>query len=230
MTRHVPAETAHDSPRGAEIEGLKERLQRAVDACGKDIEAQRRLLEEALALADAAQRRIFEHRTRIAQLESLSVTDELTHLLNRRGLREELSRTLARAGRYGECGALVLIDLDSFKAVNDGLGHLAGDRVLRFVAGLLRGSVRCTDFVARIGGDEFVVVLTNTTAEQACHRAQALERLINRGSVTWKSARIQIRASVGVASFGPEEDQEALLHRADLAMYQRKTGGIRAAA
>jgi diguanylate cyclase (GGDEF)-like protein len=217
---------AHD----IDIGQLNSRLQSAIDACDSGDSAQCQLLKEALDLADAAQRQIAEQQARIAHLESLSVTDELTHLLNRRGFRDELTRTLARANRYAESGAILLIDLDGFKAVNDGLGHSAGDRVLRFVAGLLRGSVRCTDFVARVGGDEFVVVLTNTSTEQARRRAQALERLINRTSVTWQEARIQLHASIGFASFGPDDDEDALLHRADLAMYQRKARNIRAAA
>lgn len=229
MTRVLSMES-HKAPANApRTNGLVTCLVEAIDGVDADT-TQRRLLEAALAMAAETQRQLADQKARITYLESLSATDELTRLLNRRGFRSEFARALARADRYGEHGVLILFDLDGFKEINDGLGHLAGDRVLRFVAGLLSGAVRQTDFVARLGGDEFVVVLTNTTEEQGLGRARVLEHLINRTTVPWKHARIQLRASIGVTTFGPRDSENELLHRADLALYERKNHGVNRAA
>jgi len=230
MSRVLSIQSVRAPAPAPRARGLVERLAEAIDAGAHADASQRELLQEALAMAAEAQQQLADQRARIAYLESLSATDELTRLLNRRGFRAEFARTLARADRYGEHGVLLLVDLDGFKEINDGLGHLAGDRVLRFVAGLLSSGVRRTDYVARLGGDEFVVVLTNTSGEQGLSRAQALEQLINHATVPWKQARIQIRASIGLANFGPRECESELLHRADLALYERKNRSARLAA
>ena len=186
---------------------------------------------QKLGLGDSIKQDGRKHqKARIAYLESLSATDELTHLLNRRGFHDQFGRTLARADRHGEQGALLLVDLDGLKRINDSLGHLAGDRVLRFTADLLSASVRRTDYVARLGGDEFVVVLTNTTADQAGDRTAAIQHLINDATVPWKSGQIQLRVSIGIAPFGPRADLDQVLRQADLALYKSKGQGARPAA
>ncbi len=230
MSRILSMKAAKAKPGASRSSRLVDRLVQAIDADDGGDPTRRRLLEEALSLAAKAQQMLMDQRERIAYLESLSATDELTRLLNRRGFRREFARTLARADRYGECGVLLLVDLDGFKGINDRLGHLAGDRVLRFVAGLLSSSVRRTDYVARLGGDEFAVVLTNSTSEQGFNRAAALEQLINRATVPWQHTHIQLSASIGVAEFGPRDVENELLHRADLALYERKSHGPHRAA
>ena len=195
-----------------------------------DPATQRRLLKKALLVAANAQRQVAEQRARIAYLEALSSTDELTGVLNRRGFRHELSRCLARAERYGETGLLLLIDLDDFKRTNTRFGHGAGDDVLRFLARLLGRQVRRSDFVARLGGDEFAVVLTNTPVGKGHRRAVMLDRLINSSRVTWQSHELALQASLGVTVFGPGDDQARVLKRADHAMYQRKKRRARRAA
>ncbi len=230
MSRVLSIDSARASANAPRASGLVERLAEAIDAGAHADATQRQLLQEALAMAAEAQQQLADQQARIAYLESLSATDELTRLLNRRGFRAEFARTLARADRYEEHGVLMLIDLDGFKEINDGLGHLAGDRVLRFVAGLLSSAVRRSDYVARLGGDEFVVVLTNTAEEQGLSRARALEKAIKRATVPWKQARIHIRASIGLATFGSRDSESELLHRADLALYERKNHGAHLAA
>lgn len=230
MSRSDATDKVEGPPVAPQVDQLVERLRRAIDAAGDADTQQRRLLEEALAGAAETQRQLAKQQARIAYLESLSATDELTRLLNRRGFHDEFARTLARADRHGERGVLLLVDFDGLKGINDNLGHLAGDRVLRFTAGLLSASVRRTDYVARLGGDEFVVVLTNTTVEQGRDRAAAIEQLINSATVPWKRAQIQLRASVGLAPFGSRANVDELLHRADQALYEKKTQGASRAA
>lgn len=119
-----------------------------------------RILENLLTAAASAEQQLAEQQARIRQLESLSVTDELTKVLNRRGFGIELERALARAERRGETGLLLLCDLDHFKAINDTYGHPAGDEVLCELAQLLRSRTRHNDHVARLGGDEFAILIT----------------------------------------------------------------------
>ncbi|MFQ5954213.1 MAG: GGDEF domain-containing protein [Kiloniellales bacterium] len=230
MSRSDATDKVDGPPVAPQMDQLVERLRQAIEAAGDADTQQRRLLEEALAEAAQTQRQLAKQQARIAYLESLSATDELTRLLNRRGFYDEFARTLARADRYGERGVLLLVDFDGLKGINDSLGHLAGDRVLHFTAGLLSASVRRTDYVARLGGDEFVVVLTNTTVKQGRNRAAAIEQLINSATVPWKRAQIQLRASVGLAPFDSRANVDELLHRADKALYEKKTQGASRAA
>lgn len=180
------------------------------------------LLERALIIAAEAQQQLTEQRERIASLEALSFTDELTGLYNRRGFHEQLRRILAVSRRIESTGVLAFIDLDRFKAINDGLGHSAGDAVLCHVATLLNDNLRATDVVARLGGDEFSVALVHTSTGYGRRRAEALECLLNSSIVQYQGYDIPIRASFGIKAFGPNTEAESLLARADAAMYRSK--------
>jgi diguanylate cyclase (GGDEF)-like protein len=161
-------------------------------------------------------------RGRISDLESMIEIDPLTELRNRRGFERELGRSLAYVRRYGASAALLFIDLDAFKPVNDRYGHAAGDAVLKTVAATLTRHVRASDVVARLGGDEFVVLLWNVTPEGAVAKAAALETMIATIPVRWGAAILTVGASAGVAPIGPADTAAELLARADAAMYVRK--------
>jgi diguanylate cyclase (GGDEF)-like protein len=182
----------------------------------------RRLLGQALDLAGKARRELVEANRRIAHLEHESRTDPATGVLNRRGFEIELAAALSRAARKGERGLLVMIDLDGFKPVNDTHGHQAGDLILATVANLLERHTRDTDAVARLGGDEFAVLLNDADHDGARKRVSILDRLLNGTMVTWDGFKIPVRASFGVADFGPDDDAEGVARRADEAMYARK--------
>ncbi|WP_225889754.1 GGDEF domain-containing protein [Indioceanicola profundi] len=184
--------------------------------------AQLLLLQEAQDRLRAAERLIAEQQARIETLEAMSMTDELTGLLNRRGFMDAFHRELAAGSRLGTGGVLVMVDLNGFKAINDTYGHLAGDHYLQQVARALKNAVRAHDIVARLGGDEFVVLLTRIDAEQGIARAKALEERINAEHCTWQRRRLPLRASFGAEPFGPDEDQDEILHRADIRMYAAK--------
>lgn len=181
------------------------------------------LVEKALQAAAEIERKLMAQSARIAYLEALSMTDELTGLLNRRGFDEAFRRALISAGRYGDEGVLVSCDLDDFKSVNDRHGHVAGDEVLRQVGALLKSHIRETDFVARLGGDEFTVILVQTGWRNGLKRAQTLSRALNRLIVKVEETAIGVSASVGVEHFGPDDnDAGTLMARADMAMYCNK--------
>jgi diguanylate cyclase (GGDEF)-like protein len=163
-----------------------------------------------------------EARSRIAELEQHADVDPLLDILNRRGFERELKRSLAYVKRYGTPAALLYVDLDGFKAINDQHGHAAGDALLKAVAGELAAHVRASDVVARLGGDEFGVLMWNAGKPQAMMRARDLEMRIDELPVTHGSAQLSVGASVGVTLLGGDIDVAALIDAADKAMYARK--------
>ncbi|MBM3485382.1 MAG: GGDEF domain-containing protein [Alphaproteobacteria bacterium] len=180
------------------------------------------LLERALAYAAAAERRIADQERRIAFLEGLSTTDELTGLLNRRGFIQQLKRVLAGARRYGETGLLIYCDLDNLKRVNDRWGHAAGDALIKRAATTLASSVRESDIVGRLGGDEFGVILIQTSRRDGAKRARTLQWLLERTSIGVEGVEVLLKASLGYEACGPEDGVEGLIARADMAMYEIK--------
>ncbi len=178
------------------------------------------LPDSARAVAIIAERRIAVLEARIAYLESQVTTDELTGLLNRRGFIDAFLRANAAARRGGPKGTVTLCDLDDFKSLNDRFGHAHGDHMLRQIGLLLRRHTRKMDAVARIGGDEFALLLIGAplaSVQRKCHQlAQALRE-------------IGIEASFGSASYDGADDEDAVLHRADMAMYEEKRRRKRAA-
>jgi diguanylate cyclase (GGDEF)-like protein len=164
-------------------------------------------------------------RERVAELETRAESDPLTGVMNRRGFERELKRASAYVRRYGGNAALIYLDLDGFKPVNDRHGHAAGDAVLKAVAAVLVGSVRASDAVARIGGDEFATLLWNLSASAAQAKASALERAIAAARVAWGADVLSVGASAGVAELAGDQDIGDVVARADAAMYDRKRKG-----
>jgi diguanylate cyclase (GGDEF)-like protein len=183
----------------------------------------------------AAQRR--EHDLQLlveAQktIESLAFYDPLTELPNRRMLLDRLRQTLAISTRSGRLRALLFVDLDKFKTLNDSFGHQAGDQLLQETARRLTAMVRETDTVARLGGDEFVVILEDlsTLPEEAATQAETIAaKILAVTSQPYMLAGHEclISSSIGITVFGAQPlSTEEVLHQADTAMYQAKeTGG-----
>ncbi len=161
-------------------------------------------------------------RTRIAELEARIDIDPLTETLNRRGFARELTRSLAYVKRYGVNAALIYLDLDEFKPVNDRHGHAAGDAILKAITVALISDVRASDVVARIGGDEFVVLLWNVSEGEAATKAAALEAAVYATPVRWGASTLVVGASAGVALIRPLDTLAEVFARADAAMYARK--------
>jgi diguanylate cyclase (GGDEF)-like protein/PAS domain S-box-containing protein len=185
------------------------------DASGKSLYCIRQI-------QDIQERKKFE-----GHLEHLADHDALTGLFNRRRFSRELSRQMSFAGRYGGGGAVLLLDIDNFKDVNDTLGHNTGDEVITGVAHLLRERLRDTDILARLGGDEFAVLLPNTSEDEAKAVAGDLMATVTRKPVLGAERRTRITLSIGIALFEPGKDMTAddLLIDADLAMYDAKEAG-----
>lgn len=180
------------------------------------------IISEVLSYAASAEQRMAEQEYRIEYLEQLSLTDELTGIANRRGLKQSLRRTLASAARHNESGVLGFLDLDDFKEVNDKYGHNAGDAVLRHVAKALKNHVRPDDIVARMAGDEFAIVLKRCSPKQGKDRLKRLQQSLNAGSVRYKRSKITIGCSIGVHHYNGKSSFEELINAADMAMYDNK--------
>lgn len=225
MRPPLPPALALSAPKSAESARalLAERFAMMAEASGLAIaQIDPRVLDLALAAVAEAELRMEAQRQRIAHLESLSVTDELTQVRNRRGFHNELERALADAARTGKGGVVLLIDLDGFKAINDTNGHAAGDFVLQTVAGWLDGHVRPGDTVARLGGDEFAVLMPGSGPENGRARGAELDRQLNRLVARWGRRQLKIRGSVGIAPFAPGDLADDVLARADHTMYEKK--------
>jgi diguanylate cyclase (GGDEF)-like protein len=157
-----------------------------------------------------------------ARLEVESTTDVLTGLMNRRAFDKRLEEELDRALRYGSKLSLAIIDIDRFKSYNDDLGHLAGDEMLRSLARVLMKSSRASDFVARIGGEEFAVILPNTDSQSARVIAERFREAVE--AAPWEGRRMTV--SVGVSTLvEPDVGGVALISAADRALYDSKRGG-----
>ena len=163
-----------------------------------------------------------EARKRIEELQASAETDFLLDILNRRGFERELNRSIAYIKRYQATGALIMLDVDRLKLINDAFGHAAGDEVLKAVAGALTRRVRASDVVGRIGGDEFAVLLWNLSETDARAKAAVLEQAIDCLSFTFDGRTVTAGASAGVALLGPHMDARRALEEADGAMYVRK--------
>lgn len=173
-------------------------------------------------MADITERLRFEDR-----LRHLANHDPLTGLMNRRSFSEVLDHHTVRVKRHGATGALLIVDLDNFKAVNDTLGHGAGDVVITTVARALQRRLREEDHIARLGGDELAILATTCDTEHAATLARAVVEAIRREVITLPSgATRRVTASVGVAVFDSEHrSSEALMAAADIALYDAKDAG-----
>lgn len=167
---------------------------------------------------------ISERKELARHLEYLVDHDFLTGLHNRRYFERELAREVERARRYGTPAALLVIDLDHFKDINDSLGHKAGDNLLKNVAGVLRQRARQVDVLARLGGDEFALLLPQTAAEETEIVADEIVKSLNQRMPVGADQSIVVTASVGVGISHGLSDTELLAY-ADLAMYEAKEAG-----
>ena len=163
----------------------------------------------------------------IAQAETRAETDVLTGLLNRRGFMTQMQNFLNRvAASGGPIGAVVMLDLDHFKQVNDQHGHAAGDEVLRGVAGIIHNAARKSDIVGRIGGEEFAIVLPNTDIEEARVIADRLRQHVAECTIPVEQKTLHLTISMGVAALNiGEVGPDAALRRADEALYRAKGNG-----
>ncbi|MCQ4298950.1 diguanylate cyclase [Pseudomonas songnenensis] len=164
-------------------------------------------------------------RGHLEEQRQKALQDPLTGLPNRAAWNERLDLEFARWQRYGGDLLLAVLDVDHFKRINDGYGHLAGDRVLKIIGSELRKRLRKTDFIARFGGEEFVVLLPNTPYEAGQQLMDALRDSISNCPFHFKGERVVITLSAGLTAFGQDDTTERAFERADGALYRAKNAG-----
>ncbi len=179
-------------------------------------------LTEAKATIRRLRAELAAAQAQIAELQASAETDFLLDILNRRGFERELNRSIAYIKRYHASGAVVMLDVDRLKPINDTYGHAAGDAVLKAIVKTVAGQVRASDVVGRLGGDEFAVLLWNLSETDAKAKAAALEHSLDRLTFDFRGRSINAGASAGVAILGPHSDASRVLEEADSAMYARK--------
>jgi len=177
-----------------------------------------RLVEEISRLRG----QVAQLQERVEQLDHLAHQDSLIDLPNRRGFLRELDRLIARVSRYDAKGAMLFVDVDGLKAINDSFGHRAGDEALIEVAELLASGVRKSDVVARIGGDEFGILLENADEASAHETASRLIDLIAACEFLHEGNELPLSVAIGVGLIEASDTAETVMARADAEMYRRK--------
>ncbi len=225
----VPAEL------GAAATMIQRNIAEPVDLTSLTTDAQNRLLELNQGYESLVRRleELLEQKESLAkqlasaneELARAATLDPLTGLWNRRAFEQALRRDLARAARTKDAVSLVMLDVDHFKRLNDTYGHPIGDQVLIEVGRALRTSIRGGDFPTRVGGEEFIVILTNATAEQARLVAERIQHALERVVVSTPKGEVRVTASFGVAAAHADSTVEELVARVDGALYAAKQGG-----
>ena len=177
------------------------------------------------AMQRRLQRQKAELKQALAHIQSLATRDGLTGLLNRRAMLDQLRQQAHEQQRRGGRMALVLVDLDHFKRINDTLGHRMGDRVLQAFAEVATAEMRRGDVVARWGGEEFLLMLPDTSPAQAWHGVERIRQALREHGFPATPEPLRVTFSAGLSTCGEEADIEAAIELADQAMYRAKTAG-----
>lgn len=191
---------------------------------GEALKSRDRMLQARQEVQEAEER-INQLEAKLQHMSELVREDQLTGSLNRRGLDDVFERETARADRRGTPLCLAILDLDDFKRLNDTYGHLAGDEALKHLVKVVKGTLRSIDVIARFGGEEFCILMPETTVEAASATMTRLQRELTKHFFLHDNEKVLITFSCGVALRLPNEDQASLVQRADKAMYQAKHSG-----
>jgi diguanylate cyclase len=230
---------AHDDLTDARLREQLARLEKLAESSTTG-ELKREVLATVVAVSQSVEDRRKRHRDQMevlgAQVRSLgtelesarreSETDPLTRLFNRKALDDYMARSLELYRAFGHETCLLLIDIDRFKGINDSLGHITGDEVLRKVSdSVMRTFLRKNDFVARFGGDELAVVLRETSITDTMHLCERLMKAVRAIDIEREGTRLAITTSIGVARLHPGHDVAGWLEAADKALYKAKQDG-----
>ncbi|WP_202369311.1 GGDEF domain-containing protein [Pseudomonas sp. MWU318] len=202
--------------------GTMDQHQKQRDAREQEVAARLKGLAERVAHMEQEALGFREH---LEEQRQKALIDPLTGLPNRAAWSERLEHEIKQWQQHGNTLSLAMLDLDHFKRINDNYGHLAGDKVLKIIATVLRKRLRAADFIARFGGEEFVLLLPATTPAVGAKLLESLRAAIEACPFHFKGERVTITISMGLASFKTGEHSDLVLKRADQALYRAKNGG-----
>ena len=220
----------------ADLEALKQALEQRLEGLLQSVSAHQRQrdsneddvaerLQGLVKRVAEMEREAQQFRQHIEEQRQKSLLDPLTGLPNRAAWSERLDLEVARRQRYGGQLLMAVLDIDHFKRINDGYGHLAGDRVLKIIAGELHKRLRKTDFIARFGGEEFVLLIPATPLEGGVQLLETLRAAVEACPFHFKGEPVTITLSAGIAEFRNGEATEVTFERADQALYRAKGAG-----
>jgi diguanylate cyclase len=234
---HDEIRCIHDSMQSAnDLVQLKSAIQSRLDTIDQHLlrfhDAEKQRFEQAQQMIGALTEKVSALesdggllRSRLEETQKQAMRDVLTGIPNRQAYEERLASEIARCKRYGTPLSMVVWDVDKFKTINDNYGHAGGDRVLKVVAEMLSSRVRETDFVARFGGEEFVMLMPETGVEAAVQVANKLRSDIEQTPFHFHDTRVVVTISAGVAQYHKDELVNSLFERADAALYAAKDAG-----
>ncbi|UDI93030.1 MULTISPECIES: GGDEF domain-containing protein [Pseudomonas] len=202
--------------------GTMDQHQKQRDAREQEVAGRLKSLAERVAHME---QEALGYREHLEEQRQKALIDPLTGLPNRAAWTERLEHEIAQWRQHGNTLSLAMLDLDHFKRINDNYGHLAGDKVLKIIATVLRKRLRGSDFIARFGGEEFVLLLPATTPAVGAKFLETLRAAIEACPFHFKGERVTITVSMGLASFRPGEHSDLVLKRADQALYRAKNAG-----
>jgi len=202
--------------------GTMDQHQKQRDQREKEVSARLKSLAERVALMEQDALIVREN---LEEQRQKALIDPLTGLPNRAAWTERLEHEVEQWQRHGNSLLIAMLDLDHFKRINDNYGHLAGDRVLKLIASVLRKRVRGGDFIARFGGEEFVLLVPDTTLAAGAKLAEALRAAIEACPFHFKGEPVTVTVSMGMTAFKPGEHSDLVLKRADQALYRAKSAG-----
>jgi len=182
-------------------------------------------IEQLTQQLDTFQGEVMSLHSKLESAREKATHDLLTGLPNRLGYEQRISEEIERSRRYRHPMTLAVLDVDFFKKVNDRYGHPAGDNVLKILAELFRKRTRETDFIARFGGEEFMMILTETEADAALHVADKLRKTVEEANFHFRENRVPVTISCGLTGYTEGDDKDSLYGRADSALYEAKQGG-----
>jgi diguanylate cyclase len=219
-----------------DLDTLKMDIRSRIDAIQAHMDAYRKIetdreerssseIKELSAQLDTFQTEVTTLHKKLEQAREAATIDALTSLPNRMAYEERIAEEIERARRYQRPLSLAIIDVDFFKKINDQFGHPAGDKVLKILADVFRKRTRDSDFTARMGGEEFMLVLTETDADDALGVTDKLRGVIEQANFHFRDTRVPVTVSCGITDFCEGDSAEDLYSRADEALYEAKEGG-----
>lgn len=209
----------------ASLNSLLENLMRDTQTMQTDIVRSHDDLMAQKEEAESSQEKIRKLQAELSELSEVVRMDQLTGVLNRRGLDDAYLTEVSRAKRNETPLSIALLDIDNFKSLNDNYGHDVGDMALKHLADVVKSTIRPTDVVTRLGGEEFVILLPDTNVEEAVITMTRLQRSLTKQYFLGNNEKLLITFSAGVALHHDQDDQASVIHRADQAMYLAKRSG-----
>ncbi|MDX1334919.1 MAG: diguanylate cyclase, partial [Gammaproteobacteria bacterium] len=219
-----------------DLDTLKSSIRTRIDAIQSHMDAYRKMetereertsdeIKELSAQLDTFQSEVSTLHKKLEQAREAATQDALTGLPNRMAYDERIHEEIERSRRYQRPLSLAIIDVDFFKKINDKFGHPAGDKVLKILAEVFKKRTRDSDFVARMGGEEFMLVLTETSADDALAVTDKLRGVIEQANFHFRDTAVPVTVSCGITDYSEGDSVEELYSRADEALYEAKEGG-----